>query len=61
MRNKVNILIISSILGVSWATYLLYNRRGGYMKFNDFIAIGIVCVFLFVLINYFMRKWKNEE
>ncbi len=60
-KNKIKILIIASIFGILWSIYLLYNKRGGYLNANDWIAVGVTSLFVIGLVYYLSNKWKKED
>jgi uncharacterized phage infection (PIP) family protein YhgE len=61
IKNKLKVVIISSVIGVFYSIYLLYNKRGGYMATNDWLSILVVIAFLIGLIIYFKKKWEREQ
>lgn len=60
MKKNIAILIVSSLAGILWAVYLLYNERGGNLVTNDWMALCITCFFVVCLGYYFVNKWKKN-
>lgn len=61
MKNRIKFLSLFSVFGLIFSTYLLYNRREGFLCTNDFISLIIVSAFLIILLIYFKSKNRSNR
>ena len=55
-KDRFKVIVGASFFGICFATYLLYNRRGGYLATNDYLSLVVVTVFVVFFLVYLKKK-----
>jgi hypothetical protein len=59
-NNRIYTVFVALFVGIFWAIFLLYNRRGGYLNANDFIALLTAFVLVLVILLLVIKKQKRN-
>lgn len=61
INKRLKILILGSVMGVFYTTYIFYNMHKGQLLKNDWISIIVLIAILISFYFFFKKKWESEE
>lgn len=55
-KDRFKVIVGASILGICFSTYLLFQRRGGYLVNSDYFTLVFLAILLAIFLIYLKKK-----